>query len=80
LLIVEDVILGAGGAVLLPAVERGDLRVRVGDFVDILAGDYRRAVQVIALEPDADGSRVRLRVAALRPLRVGAAIWERSRS
>jgi hypothetical protein len=76
LLVVEDVIVGRGGVVLLPAVPREGLPLCVGDCVDVLGDDdERREVEVIALEPDHDASRVRIRIAPHFPIAPGFEVW-----
>src|SRR5579859_916175 len=50
LLVVEDVLVGRGGFVLLPAVPREGLPLCAGDCVDVLCDDEeRREVEVLAL-------------------------------
>lgn len=75
LLIVEDVLLGAAGMILLPAVPGDGLPLRPGDVVDLLNGESREEVEVLGLEPDRDPARVRLRVAARTALGPGVEVW-----
>jgi len=76
LLVVEDVLVGRGGFVLLPAVPREGLPLCAGDCVDVLCDDEeRREVEVLALEPDHDPRRVRLRVASRFPIAPGFEVW-----
>jgi hypothetical protein len=63
LLIVDDVLVGKSGLVLLPAIERAGLQLEAGDVVDLVAGEAREEVEVLAIEADRNPSRVRLRIA-----------------
>jgi hypothetical protein len=75
LLVVEDVLLGASGTILLPAVPSHGLALRPGDVVDLLHGESREEAEVLGLEPDRDPARVRLRVAARPGLGPGVEVW-----
>jgi hypothetical protein len=75
LLVVEDVLLGASGTILLPAVPSDGLPLRPGDVVDLLNGESREEAEVLGLEPDRDPARVRLRVAARPALGPGVEVW-----
>jgi hypothetical protein len=75
LLVVEDVLVGRGGVVLLPAIPRDGLPLCAGDAVDIVHDDDRDEVIVMALDPDRDPSRVRLRVASGTRIAPGFEVW-----
>jgi hypothetical protein len=75
LLVIEDVVVGRSGLVLLPAIERHGLRLEAGDVVDLLAGDVREEIEVLAVEADRSPARVRLRIAATRLAVPGAEVW-----
>ncbi len=75
LLVIEDVIVGRSGLVLLPAVDRHGLTVEAGDVLDLLAGDVREEIEVLAVETDRSPARVRLRIAATRLAVPGAEVW-----
>ena len=75
LLVVEDVILGGKGVLLMPPVARAGLHLEAGDAVDVVEGDRREEVVVLAIEPDTDAARVRLRVKAGVPIAAGVEIW-----
>jgi hypothetical protein len=74
-LVVEDVIVGASGLILLPAVDRDGLHVQEGDVVDLLTGEIREEVEVLGLDLDRDPRRVRLRIAAKVHVGPGAEVW-----
>jgi hypothetical protein len=73
--VVEDIVVGQRGVTLLPAVPRGDLPVEPGDVVDVVLGEEREEIVVVALDPDPDPTRVRLRVASGMPLGPGFEVW-----
>jgi hypothetical protein len=75
LLVVQDVLLGARGVVLLPAVPRDRLPIGVGDVVDVVHDDERDEIEVLGLEPDHDPANVRLRVASGIPIGPGFEVW-----
>jgi bifunctional DNA-binding transcriptional regulator/antitoxin component of YhaV-PrlF toxin-antitoxin module len=75
LLVVEDVIVGRSGFVLLPAVAREGLYLDEGDVVDIVHDDARDEVRVLGLEADRDPALVRLRVSSSRPIGAGFEVW-----
>jgi hypothetical protein len=75
LLVVEDVVVGKSGLVLLPAIDRHGLSLEAGDVVDLLAGDVREEIEVLAVEADRNPARVRLRIAATRLAVPGAEVW-----
>jgi hypothetical protein len=75
LLVIEDVVVGRSGLVLLPAIDRHGLRLEAGDVVDLLAGDLREEIEVLAVEADRSPARVRLRIAATRLAVPGAEVW-----
>ncbi len=75
LLVVEDVLLGTRGVVLLPGVPRRDLPLGIGDVLDLVCEDTREEAEVIGFEPDRDPSRVRLRVACRIPIGPGFEVW-----
>jgi len=75
LLVVEDLLLGPRGVILLPAIPRAGLCVCVGDVVDVVHDEERDEVVVLGLEPDHDPARVRLRLAARVPIGVGFEVW-----
>jgi hypothetical protein len=75
LLVVEDVIIGRAGFVLLPAVPREGLYLGAGDVVDLVHDETRDELTVLGLEPDRDPKRVRLRVSSAIPVGVGFEVW-----
>jgi hypothetical protein len=75
LLVIEDVLVGRAGLVLLPAIERKGLRLEAGDVVDLLAGDTREEIAVLAIEADRNPARLRLRIAPTRLAVPGAEVW-----
>jgi hypothetical protein len=75
LLVIEDVLVGRSGLVLLPAIERHGLSLEAGDVVDLLAGDVREEVELLAVEADRSPGRVRLRIATTRLATPGAEVW-----
>ena len=75
LLIVEDIVMGRSGLVLLPALDRASLQVGIGDVVDLVAGEQREEVEVLGLEVDRNPARVRLRIAATVPVGPGVEVW-----
>jgi hypothetical protein len=75
LLVVEDVVVGQNGIVVLPAVPRDGLPLCAGDVVDVVYDDERDEVTVLALDPDRDPTRVRLRLASGTPIAPGFEIW-----
>jgi hypothetical protein len=75
LLLVEDIVVGRSGLVLLPAIDRDSLQVAVGDVVDLVAGEQREEVEVLGLEVDRDPARVRLRIAATVAVAPGVEVW-----
>jgi hypothetical protein len=75
LLVVEDVLLGARGIILLPAVPREGLPLCAGDLVDLVHDEDREEVEVLALDPDHDPTRVRLRIAARVHVAPGFEVW-----
>ena len=75
LLVVEDVLVGGEGVTLLPAVARVGLPVMAGDTLDVLFGEEREEVLVLAVEPDRDPERVRLRVRSPVPVGAGFEVW-----
>jgi hypothetical protein len=75
LLVIEDVIVGRSGLVLLPAIDRQGVNLEAGDVVDLLAGDLREEVAVLAVEADRNPARLRLRIAATRLAIPGAEVW-----
>jgi hypothetical protein len=75
LLVIDDVVVGRSGLVLLPAIERDGLSLEAGDVVDLLAGDVREEVEVLAVEADRSPTRVRLRIAVTRLAVPGAEVW-----
>jgi hypothetical protein len=75
LLLVEDLVVGSSGLILLPAVDRAGLHVEIGDVVDLVDGEKREEVRVLGLEPDRDPARVRLRVAASVLVAPGTEVW-----
>jgi hypothetical protein len=75
LLVVEDLLIARRGVILLPAVRRDGLHLAAGDSVDLLQGETRIEVKILALEPDADPACVRLRVEARPPFSAGVEVW-----
>jgi hypothetical protein len=75
LLVIEDVVVGTSGLVLLPAIDRVGLHVEAGDVVDLLAGEVRQEVEVLGLEADRDPQRVRLRIAGTATVGPGVEVW-----
>jgi hypothetical protein len=75
LVVVEDVLVGRSGIVLLPAVPRDGLYLGPGDTVDVVHGDDREEIEVLGLEPDHDPQMVRLRVSSHIPLGPGFEVW-----
>jgi hypothetical protein len=75
LLVVEDVIIGRAGFVLLPAVPREGLYLGAGDVVDLVHDETRDEVKVLGLEPDHDPKKVRLRVSSAVPIGAGFEVW-----
>jgi hypothetical protein len=75
LLVIEDVIVGRSGLVLLPAIDRHGLSLEAGDVVDLLTGDVREEIEVLAVEADRSPARVRLRIAPTRLAVPGAEVW-----
>jgi hypothetical protein len=75
LLVVGDVLVGAQGLILLPAVRREGLALGVGDLVDVVRDDERVEVEVLSLDPDGDPACVRLRVASRVPIAPGFEVW-----
>jgi hypothetical protein len=75
LLVVADVVVGASGFVLLPAIPREGLYLCAGDVVDVVHDESREEVTLLGLEPDRDPSLVRLRVSSAIPLGVGFEVW-----
>jgi hypothetical protein len=75
LLVIEDVLVGRSGLVLLPAIDRSGLHLEAGDVVDLLAGDVREEIELLAVEADRSPGRVRLRVTATRLAVPGAEVW-----
>ncbi|THD46084.1 MAG: hypothetical protein E8A46_27570 [Bradyrhizobium sp.] len=75
LLVVEDVVVGQSGVTLLPAVARDGLPLCAGDAVDVVHDDERDEVTLLALDPDRDPTRVRLRLASGTPIAPGFEIW-----
>jgi hypothetical protein len=75
LLVVEDVLIGASGFVLLPAIPKDGLYLCEGDVVDVVHDEARDEVKVLGVEPDRDPSLVRLRVSSRLPIGVGFEIW-----
>jgi bifunctional DNA-binding transcriptional regulator/antitoxin component of YhaV-PrlF toxin-antitoxin module len=75
LLLVEDIVVGRSGIVLLPAVDRDSLHIGVGDVVDLVAGEQREEVEVLGLEVDRNPARVRLRIATTAAVGPGVEVW-----
>jgi hypothetical protein len=75
LLVVQDVVVGQGGVTVLPAVPREGLPLCPGDAVDVVHDDERDEVTVLALDPDRDPTRVRLRLASGTPIAPGFEVW-----
>ena len=59
----------------MPAVDRCGLHLEAGDVVDLLAGDVREEIELLAVEADRRPGRVRLRIAATRLAVPGAEVW-----
>jgi hypothetical protein len=68
-------LVGRSGLVLLPPVDRDRLSVEAGDVVDLLAGEVREQVEVLAVEADRNATRARLRIAPTRLAVPGAEVW-----
>jgi hypothetical protein len=75
LLVVEDMVVGVHGLVLLPAIPREGLYLGAGDVVDLLHDDERDEVEVLGVEPDRDPAFVRLRVSSAVPIGRGCEVW-----
>jgi hypothetical protein len=75
LLVVEDILVGQGGVTLLPSVARDELPVEPGDVVDLVFGEEREEVLVLALDSGRDPTRVRLRVACGARIGPGYEVW-----
>ncbi len=75
LLVVEDVLVGKAGFVLLPAIPREGLYLGEGDVVDVVIDEEREEIRVLGLEPDRDPALVRLRVSSRVPIGPGFEVW-----
>ncbi len=75
LLVVEDVLVGKSGFVLLPAIAREGLYLGEGDVVDVVHDEERDEIRLLGLEPDRDPTLVRLRVSSQRPIGPGFEVW-----
>jgi hypothetical protein len=75
LLVVQDVVVGDEGLILLPAVPREGLYLGAGDTVDLVHEEQRDEVEVLGLLRDRDPNLVRIRVSSAVPVAAGFEVW-----